>query len=554
MTLSGVTIEIQEAGLGLAPTSAAKICCAIGASDATANTLYSWGDVDTMIATLGRSKMAELAAQCLRGASEVRTVTPSQTYTAPSSVTPTRVGSSTGTIDPSASEPKDDYQVTVEITQTGGLGVGAFRYSLDGQDTWSEEISIPSGGTYSASKYGIEIEFDTGTFEDGDLHVFTTTAPTSTLNQVMTAVDAAIEDRTFEYLHLVGAPAPSTSAVTPPGSGTPPTLTVTGTPLAFYDVKVEITTGATLVSTNVRFKYSLDGGATYTTGVTGAATVALGSTGLTLNFASGTYVTSDVYSFNTYGSITAFLSALSVKLDAAEQDKFYTFAVVELPDASDAILEKATASILTKRILAVADFCELQSEIGSGILKRPAAFPVSRRISSIPIDESPAQVDRGGLTRVNSIYRDEGKTPFLTAKRITCLRTRPIAGFYIEDAVTLAPEGSDFLTIQNLRVMNAICAAADAALELYVQKAIRVSATTGKILEAAAKSIESFVASRIRVALGSAIDGLTVVVDRAENMLSTRTLKVRIRATPHATSKYVDVSVGFTNPSLEAAQ
>lgn len=552
MTLSGVTIEVEERGLGIAPASVKGVCCAIGPSNDTANTFRSWGDINTMVASLGRTKMAELAAHTLKAAGQVKTVTPAKTYTSASAVTPTRVGSSTGTLDATQTEALDDYQVTVEITQTGGLGVGAFRISLDGQDTWSPEIAIPSGGTYTDAATGIAIEFDTGTFEDGDLHAFETTAPTSTLSQVLAAVDVAIEDRSFEYIHIVGAPAPSTSAVTPPGSGTPPAITVTGTPLGFYDVKIEITTGATLVSTNVRFKWSIDGGATYTTGVTGAATVALTDTGLTLNFASGTYVTADVYSFTTYGPITAMASALASKMDSSEVDKFYTFVVMELPDATDAILAKAIQSIESKRVLCVADFCELQSEITTGVFKRPAAFAVSRRISGVEADVSPAQVDLGGLDGVLSIYRDERKTPALTADRITCLRTRTRSGFYVEDAVTLAPSDSDFQILQNLRVMNLICASADAALELYVQKAIRVNATTGKILETAALAIEAFIAARIRVALGTMIDGLSVSVDRAENMLSTRTLKVRIRAVPHAYAKNIEASLGFTNPALQA--
>ena len=118
--------------------------------------------------------------------------------------------------------------------------------------------------------------------------------------------------------------------------------------------------------------------------------------------------------------------------------------------------------------------------------------------------------------------------------------------------MTLAPADSDFQILQNLRVMNLICASADAALELYVQKAIRVNATTGKILETAALAIEAFIAARIRVALGTMIDGLSVSVDRAENMLSTRTLKVRVRAVPHAYAKNVEASLAYNNPALQA--
>jgi hypothetical protein len=98
---------------------------------------------------------------------------------------------------------------------------------------------------------------------------------------------------------------PSTTTVLSGGTA-PPAVTLTGNPvtsrneLAFV---LEVTTGGTLASTNVRFKWSADGGATFTTGVTASSAVALGSTGVTAHFAAGTYSTDNVYlSLGTQGS------------------------------------------------------------------------------------------------------------------------------------------------------------------------------------------------------------------------------------------------------------
>jgi hypothetical protein len=82
------------------------------------------------------------------------------------------------------------------------------------------------------------------------------------------------------------------------GGVSPPAVTMSGIPVTSrleLGIVIEITTGGTLASTNVRFKWSQDGGATFTSGVTASATVALGATGVTAHFPSGTYATSNIY-------------------------------------------------------------------------------------------------------------------------------------------------------------------------------------------------------------------------------------------------------------------
>lgn len=73
----------------------------------------------------------------------------------------------------------------------------------------------------------------------------------------------------------------------------PPAVTLTGVGNDRYQFVIAITTGGAL-GTAV-FEWSSNGGATYTTSVATAATVTLGSTGVTANFPSGTYSTNNVY-------------------------------------------------------------------------------------------------------------------------------------------------------------------------------------------------------------------------------------------------------------------
>lgn len=82
-------------------------------------------------------------------------------------------------------------------------------------------------------------------------------------------------------------------------SGAGPAVTFTGDPDGAYStVRVKITLGG--IRGTAQFDWSLDGGSTWEdTGVVTAATVALGATGLTANFATGTYVLNETYDITT---------------------------------------------------------------------------------------------------------------------------------------------------------------------------------------------------------------------------------------------------------------
>lgn len=96
---------------------------------------------------------------------------------------------STGTMTVSGS-PNDAYQVSVQITQAGGLGTAAFSVSLgnsQGLPLYSGTFLVPPGGTFVIPDTGLTLTFS-GTFDQFDTFTFTTTAPLSTLSDVVTAL------------------------------------------------------------------------------------------------------------------------------------------------------------------------------------------------------------------------------------------------------------------------------------------------------------------------------------------------------------------------------
>lgn len=193
------TIAVRDGGIGLSD-SGAKYPLVIGhCSSGTANTLYFSTNQNSLKDTLGQGKAVEWALPMITALGGVLVLkTAASTAGAAGSVTKTTFTTSTGTITV-AGAPYDDYQVKIRIKATGALGVARFDYSLDqlgSAPTYSEEITVPSGGTYVLPSTNLTLTFVAGAgpiiFESGDYHVFACTAPQYTTSDLATAVTALL--------------------------------------------------------------------------------------------------------------------------------------------------------------------------------------------------------------------------------------------------------------------------------------------------------------------------------------------------------------------------
>ncbi len=122
----------------------------------------------------------------------------------------THTGTSTGTFGVKG-EPINDFDVVVEITETGDTNEGCFKYSIDGGNNFSDDITIPLSGKYVATETGITFEFEditteqTKSFVDGDVYSFSTTAPTMSNASVLKAVEKLQTfNKEVEVCHIVG--------------------------------------------------------------------------------------------------------------------------------------------------------------------------------------------------------------------------------------------------------------------------------------------------------------------------------------------------------------
>jgi hypothetical protein len=77
----------------------------------------------------------------------------------------------------------------------------------------------------------------------------------------------------------------------------------------------------------------------------------------------------------------------------------------------------------------------------------------------------------------------------------------------------------------------------------------------GTIQEKSAKAIEAYIAAGLRAELVDKSDAtdVAVEVDRTVNILSSGSLKIRVRVTPYGYASSIEVELGFTSPALAAA-
>ena len=90
------------------------------------------------------------------------------------------------------------------------MNKGSFAYSIDGGNNFSDEYTIPLGGTFELPGTGITLTFaDSGEeeepFMEEDAFSFSSTAPTLSNSSVLKAVESLISfNSEFEIVHIVG--------------------------------------------------------------------------------------------------------------------------------------------------------------------------------------------------------------------------------------------------------------------------------------------------------------------------------------------------------------
>ncbi len=220
----GFDFEVRDGQLGLVGSPGAFpviFGCSSAGTPATA-TLYT--DANEALDELGFGPLTEAGLPVMEVSGGAIFVKLSGSVAASNSaVTTSRIATSVGTLAISGTAYRD-YRWRVEILETtAALGTGKFRYTLDNANTWSESITIPSGGTYSPPESGVTFTFalQSGTpdFEDGDIFSGTCTcAHWNTTNlaagTAALLLSSALIGRKVQKVYFTGIPTTASDAAT----------------------------------------------------------------------------------------------------------------------------------------------------------------------------------------------------------------------------------------------------------------------------------------------------------------------------------------------------
>jgi hypothetical protein len=390
----------------------------------------------------------------------------------------------------------------------------------------------------------------------------------------------------------------SNSAVVVTGTGTG-TVPVSGNPNDSYEAIVEILkAGLNIAAGTATFRYSLDGGKTYSPEIavpTGGVFV-LPNTGLTLTFTNGvsgtSFIVGDLHKFTSTGptadntAIGAAFDALladprewghvhvvgatsatkaataATKMTTAETKFRYAFALLEVndPASDEAAWITATlaayASFASVRVAISGGFQRLVSVVSGRVPRSPNSYSDAARIAAIPISQSPARVATGGLPGVTELYHDANNNSSLHDARFMTHRVHiGKQGFFITKGNMMAANGSDFSRIERRRVMDRACQIVRAAMLEFLEETILVNAN-GTIDNGIATAWETTIKSQLDAALlGEAphASATAIKIDRNQNVLTTEKVKAKVTVRPLASVSSISVEIGFQSPALVAA-
>lgn len=486
------SLTIRDGALGAGRPGAGRALLLIGVCSiaVSASAVHAFENPADVVSTLGYGPLAEMAALALSAGAEGRTARPVGcvrvgTTTAGTNTAVTKAGTGTGTVT-LAGNPYDRFEGRIRITRAGTLGVGGFKYSLDGGRSESVEYAIPAGGTFTIPGTNIVATFVPGAgpsyYAVDDTHSWTSTAPTYDTTALATALDVvAADSRQWPLIMVVGPP----------------------------------------------------GGADDSAKATAAAALA---------------------------------AAVATKLDAFAAQGQYMRALLEGPDVADGatgsgLVVTALASTVARKCGFVSGFCRVPSQINPRQMRVSSCWPYVARLAAIPFSQDPGDGGLGGLDGIigGSLETATTARSVYDGGRVACLQTiNGITGYFASNSAMLAPIGSDFEEIPNGRVIDEASRAGRLKLLEYRRRRVRVnpvgSANAGTIDERDAQQIESAIRSAIERAILDSGDcsAVRVIVNRSDNILSTKKLRVKLLVTPLGYAKSIEADLSLENPALAA--
>lgn len=214
MTISQANLSILDGALGNVPSTGDQVQAKVGTCTAgTVNTpalVTSPQQAGTLFGTGPLVEAARVALSLPGNGGVIMCKAPSGSSSV-GSTTPGGSNAGTGTY-AFGGTPNDAYDLKAVLVADGATkaaATAAFQVSIDGGNTYSETLAVPTGGVYTIPGTGVTLTFTDGgsgtSFKAGDTATAAATAPGYTNTELLAAVDAIAAFSADNFLvHAVG--------------------------------------------------------------------------------------------------------------------------------------------------------------------------------------------------------------------------------------------------------------------------------------------------------------------------------------------------------------
>jgi hypothetical protein len=398
--------------------------------------------------------------------------------------------------------------------------------------------------------------------------------------------------RTTVYaIALEGGVAGSLSPVRPAQANTGGgTVAVSGSPRNEYDVSVEIVAAGGL--NEAAFRVTIDGAAGKVITVPDNGQYVIPNTGITLAFTAegAAFAASDIFTFTstapqatnaeTLAAVDTILdaklpiewiavagvssaplwAALAAKAEGAEAVYQYLFFVAQarylntgetLDQWVNALAGTERGSTVSTRLQICAGWIEEADSNGQADV-RGIIGVYCGKLAGLDVHEGPDAVKHGSISAATAIMpggMNDGHIETLkNAGYVTARKIIGLTGIYITSGQMASESGSDYDLVERRRVMDKACR------EIRVAQLPHLNDNVGVGADGSPEGLQMFIAQgeaplRTMITNKQISDGYIAIPD-GQNILSTKTLRTKIRIVPLGKMSYIENEIACSNPAL----
>jgi len=554
---------ISDGALGFAAADVSKIAAALGICTlGVIGLFYAFTDPKDVVSNLGSGPLVEDLCHSLDVAGGTVYATPIAPSAAGSVGTVTQTG--TGPLPTFTGNPVSAFPIKFKIVKGGVVGTATFQISYDGGTTFGPE-TMTAASVVLGEGLSNKAVVSTGTTPP----VITLTGtPYRALNlRIECTLGGALLTWTGRWSVDGGATWTAfTSAATVLMAGTGVTLNIAAGTANVDNVWTGGTEGMKLAFTAGTYVAGEVYSATckqaaYSTVEMAAAFDVLAADSRVWNLLHLVGIPDGASDALKVTATAAMAAALQTKLDAVFLAHRNIRAIMDGPDLTDSSVGDTAmitgiANTVAVRVGIGADFAYIRSQVSKRVYLQSAAWVAVAQARKLSLSTDLGEVLTGRLhSSVVGIRRDEGKREGFNDARLITLRTYlGKAGFYITKPKMLAAAGSDFELLQHGRIIDvAVAIARVKGLDLISKK--QRTNPNGTIFEIDARAIEREINSALDLELRQAghVQATSVYVRRDDNILSTKKIRLKVRARPYAYPEFIETELGFEANVASAA-